>query len=87
MKLDFLRKTVIIPWSTWKRDFLLLVNKLLELILYSLNAKEHYQSFIRNKNRTSKIITYQSKPFENLNIVNIKSVITEPQSILTKKRE
>ena len=87
MKLDFLRKTVIIQWSTWKRDFLLLVNKLLELILYSLNAKEHYQSFIRNKNRTSKIITYQSKPFENLNIVNIKSVITEPQSILTKKRE
>ena len=87
MKLDFLRKTVIIPWSTWKRDFLLLVNKLLELMLYPLNAKEHSQSIIRNKNRTSKIITYQSKPFENLNIVNIKSVITEPQSILTKKRE
>ena len=56
-------------------------------MLYPLNAKEHSQSIIRNKNRTSKIITYQSKPFENLNIVNIKSVITEPQSILTKKRE
>ena len=62
-----------------KRDFLLLVNKLLELMLYSLNAKEHYQSFIRNKNRTSKIITYQSKPFGNLNIVNIKSVIKNVQ--------
>ena len=58
---------------------MLLVNKLLELMLYSLNAKEHYQSFIRNKNRTSKIITYQSKPFGNLNIVNIKSVIKNVQ--------
>ena len=44
------------------------------------NAKEHYQSFIRKKNtksvRQSEIITYQSKTFENSNIVDIKPVIT-----------
>ena len=47
----------------------------------SRNAKEHYQSFSRQKNRKSvkesEIITYQPKAFENPNIVDIKSVITE----------
>ena len=45
------------------------------------NAKKHYQSFIRKKNKKlvnqSKIITYQPKTFEIPNIVDIKSVITE----------
>ena len=45
------------------------------------NAKEHYQSFFKKKNRKpvkqSEIITYQPKTFENPNIVYIKSVITE----------
>ena len=64
-----------------KKDLLLLANKLIEKIPDPPNAKEHYQSFIRKKNRKSvkqsKIITYHPKPFEKPNIVDIKSVITE----------
>ena len=43
------------------------------------NAKEHYQSFIRKKKlvKRLKMITYQPKPFEKPNIVDIKSIITE----------
>ena len=41
------------------------------------NAKEQCQSLIRNKITKSEIITYQLKISENLNIVDIKSVITE----------
>ena len=45
------------------------------------NSKEYYQSFIRKKNtksvKQSKIITYQPKTFENPNVVDVKSVITE----------
>ena len=43
--------------------------------------KKHYQSFIRKKNtksvKQSEITTYQPTIFENLNIIDIKSVITE----------
>ena len=43
--------------------------------------KKHYHSFIRKKNtksvKQSKIITYQTKTFENPNIVDIKSIITK----------
>ena len=60
---------------------MLLANKLLEKIPDPRETKEHYQSFIRKKNtktvKQSKIITYQPKNFENPNIVDIKSVITE----------
>ena len=56
-------------------------NKLIQKVPDPRNAKEHYQSFIRKKNRKSvkqsEIITYQSKTFKNPNIVDIKSVITE----------
>ena len=45
------------------------------------NAKEHYQWFIRKEftksAKQSDIITDQPKIFENWNIVDIKSVITE----------
>ena len=45
------------------------------------NSKEHCQSFIRKKNtksiKQSEIITYQPKTFENSNIADIKSAITE----------
>ena len=48
-----------------KKDLLLLPNKLIEKIPDPRNAKEHYQSFIRKKNRKSvkqsEIITYQPK--------------------------
>ena len=59
----------------------MLANKLIEKLPDPCDAKEHYQSFIRNKStksvKQSKIITYEPKPFENPNIVDIKSVITE----------
>ena len=76
-KLDLLKKEVTLE----KKDLLLLGNKLIEKTLDRLNAKERYQSFIRKKNtksvKQSKIITYQSKTFENPNIADIKSVIIE----------
>ena len=65
-----------------------LSNKSIEKIPDSRNAKEHYQSFIRKKNtksvKQSEIITYQPKPFENPNIVLIKSVVTEYPKTLHK---
>ena len=60
---------------------MLLANKLIEKIPDPRNAKEHYKSFIRKKNRKlvkqSEIINYHPKTFENSNIVDIKSVIIE----------
>ena len=53
-ELDFLKKTVIIQWSAWKKKKLLLItNKLIEKIPGLCDAKEHYQSFIRKKNTNS----------------------------------
>ena len=53
--------------------------KLIYKIPNPRNAKEHFQLFIRKKNtksvKQSEMITYQSKTFENSNIVDIKSVI------------
>ena len=57
-----------------KKDLLLIANKLIQKIPDPQNVKEHYQSFIRKKNTKS---VKQPKTFENLNIVDIKSVITE----------
>ena len=60
---------------------LLLAAKLIEKIPDPSNAKEHCQSFVRNKNtkslKQSKIITYEPKTFVYSNIVDIKSVTTE----------
>ena len=64
-----------------KKYSLFLTNKLIEKILDSYNAKEHYQSFIKKRNtksvKQSEIIIYQPKTFENPKIIDIKSVITE----------
>ena len=64
-----------------KKDLLLFAKTLIEKIPHPCNAKEHYQSFLRKKNsipiKKSEVITYQPKTFENLNIVDIKSVIIE----------
>ena len=84
-ELHFLGKTIIVHWNTWKkkekRNLLLLANKLIEKIPDPCKAKEHYQLFIRKKNtksvKQSEIFTSQTKSFENPNIVDIKSVITE----------
>ena len=66
---------------------LLLATKL-EKIPDPLNAKEHYQSFIREKNtksvKQSETITYQPKTFANPNIVGLKSVIIKHQKVLHK---
>ena len=56
----------------------MLANKSVEKVPDARNAKEHYQSFIRKKNRKSvkqsEIITYQPKTFDT---VEIKSIIAE----------
>ena len=67
----------------------MLVNKLIEKIPDPCNAKEHYQSFIRKKNKKkivkqSELITYQPKTFENAITVYIKSVITKHPKISHK---
>ena len=50
-------------------------------IIDPLNAKEHYESFLRKKKtkspKQSNVNTQQTKTFENLNIVDIKSIIIE----------
>ena len=57
---------------------MLLANKLREKVPDPRNAKKHYRSFIRKKNRKlvkqSEMITYQPKIFENPNIIDIKLV-------------
>ena len=49
------------------KDLILLANKLIEKVPDPRNTKEHYESFLRKKNkksvRQSKIITYQPKNF------------------------
>ena len=82
-ELDFLRKTVI-QWNAWKKkrkDLLFLANKLIDKIPDPCNAKVQSQSIIRKKStksvKKSQIITYQPKTFENPNIFDRKSIITE----------
>ena len=41
-----------------RKDLFLLANKLIENVPDPRNAKEHYESFLRKKNRKSEIITY-----------------------------
>ena len=64
-----------------KKDLLLLAHKLIEKVPDPYNFKEHYQSFIGNKNTKSvkqfNIITYQPKTSESTNILDIKSIITD----------
>ena len=59
----------------------MLATKLIEIIPDLCNAKKHYQSFVRKENtksiQQSKLITYQPKAFENPNIFDIKSYMTE----------
>ena len=61
-----------------RKDLLLFANKLTEKVPHPRNAKEHYKTFLKKKNKISlkqsKIITYQPKTFDT---VDIKSDITE----------
>ena len=60
---------------------MLITNKWIQELSDPCNVIEHYESFIRKKTRKSvkqsEIITYQPKTFENPNIDDIKSFITE----------
>ena len=64
-----------------RKHLLLISNKLMKVIPDSRNAKEHYKSFLIKGNRKSvkqsEIITYKPITFQNENIVDIKSIITE----------
>ena len=66
---------------------MLLANKLIEKIPDPCDGKEHYPSFIRKKNKiseTSRNNYLSTKTFENPNIVDIKSMITEHLKISYK---
>ena len=81
LSLKTIIKELLFNETLEKKDLLLFANKLIEKIPDPRNAKKHYQSFVRKKNaksvKQSQIITYQLKTFENSNIVDMKSVITE----------
>ena len=80
---DFPKKAVINSIKRLNRKDLLVFADKLEKVPDPRHAKEHYESFLRRKNRKSvkqaEIITYQPKTFD---IVDIKSVIIEhPKSL------
>ena len=53
-ELDFLKKQVFIETKRLKKERLLsLANKLIKNVPDPRNAKEHYISFLRNKNKKS----------------------------------
>ena len=60
---------------------MLFANKLIQKVPDLCNDKQHYESFLWKKNsksvKNSETITYQPKIFQNPNIVDLKSVITE----------
>ena len=63
------------------------MNKLIEKIPDPPNAKKYSQSIIRKITKSVKqteVIFYHAKTFENSNIVDIKSVITEHPKISHK---
>ena len=77
-----LKKAVIIQWNVWKKDLLLLATKLIVKKADPSNAKEYYNSYLKEKKNAKlvkglKIIIQQLKATENPNIVDIKSVIIE----------
>ena len=88
-RISFLKKDNYYSKKRLKRkDLLLLASKLIEKAPDPCNAKEHYQSFLRKKNRKlikqSEIITHQLKHFENSNADDIISDITEGSKTLYK---
>ena len=81
-KLDLLKEKIIFQWKFWEKKFVVACNQTnRKKTSDPPNAKEQYQSFIRKKNtnsvKQSEIITDQPKSFESLEIVDIKSAITE----------
>ena len=82
---DFLKRAVVIQWNTWERYLLFLAKKLIEKLPDTCNASEHYESFLRNKNRELvkewEMITYHPN---NCDSADIKAVITEHSKTLHK---
>ena len=60
-------------------------NKLMVKIPYPRNAKQHYQSFIKRKNRKSvkqlKVITDQPKTFESQMLLILKQLLQNIQKL------
>ena len=53
-ELRFLKKTVIAHWNAEiKKKTLLFPSKIIEKVPDARNAKDHYESFLRKKNRKS----------------------------------
>ena len=88
-ELDFLKETYYSMKHQQIIDLQLFATRLKEKNPDSLNAKEHYQSFIRKKKNTNsvkqpEVITQQSNIFENRNIVYTKLVIIKHPKSLQK---
>ena len=67
-----LKKTIAIQWKIWTRKYLQsLAFKLTEKIIDPCNAKEHYQSFLKNEN--TKLVK------------QLKTIIKEPELRKTNK--
>ena len=68
---------------------MLLASKLIERVPDPRNAKEHYESLFRKKNRKlvkqSEIITYQPKTFKNASIVDLFSIQAQKQKSQSMK--
>ena len=78
-RIGFLRKAVIIQWNTWKK-IIVDSKQINKTIPDPCNVKDDYESFIKKTIKSvkqPKIITYQPKTFENRNIADMKSIITE----------
>ena len=52
-ELDFIKKTVIVHWNARIKKDLLFANKLTGKVFDPCNAKQHYESYLRNKNQKS----------------------------------
>ena len=61
--------------------------KLIEKVPDARNAKQHYELFLRMRNRNSikqsEIITYQQQTFQNPNIVDINRLLQNIQKLHT----
>ena len=71
-----------------QKELLLLANKLIEKVADPCNAKEHYQSFLRKKNRKSviqsEITTYQQKTFDTVDIEPVSATHPKTSHKLSK---
>ena len=81
-ELDFVTKIIIVQWKTWKKDSLLLVNKLIEKIPNPRNTKEHYQLFIRKKTIRTNCISTKNF-WKAKKIINESDIVDMFKSIYT----